>query len=85
MTRRPTIPTEEELEGELLSTLAPVRPNPEFVNRLKRRLTTEPVIVIERRTEAAVFVVLALSLFTGALLVWLIYTLLAILRRAPRA
>ena len=59
------------LEGQLRSFLNPIVPRPEFVSRLKHRLTTEPPIIIERRSEAAALVILAFGLFFGALLVWI--------------
>ncbi len=87
MNRRAPVPTDEELEGQLFTVLTPprlVQPNPEFVRRLKHRLTTQPVVTVEHRTEAAVFVILAVALFSGALLVWLIFSLKAWLERSSR-
>ena len=87
MNRRAPLPTDEELEGQLFTALTPARPvqpNPEFVRRLKHRLTSQPAVTVEHRTEATVFVILAGALFSGALLVWLIFSLKALLNRASR-
>ncbi|MDR3576303.1 MAG: hypothetical protein P4L50_20745 [Anaerolineaceae bacterium] len=63
-----------DLEKSLQFSLSPVQPNPEFVYRLRGRLTESPSIMIEQRTTAAAFVVVAIGLFVGAFLVWLIRT-----------
>lgn len=76
---------EGELEGQLSSILSPVKPNPEFVSKLKHRLTTQPAIVVERRSEATIFVLASLGLFVGAVLVWLLYTLRLFFNRKPEA
>jgi hypothetical protein len=64
-----------DLEKSLQFSLSPVQPNPEFVYRLRGRLTASPTIIIERRTKAAAFVVVTLGLFLGVFLVWLIRTI----------
>lgn len=62
-----------ELEYQLQSFLNPVQPNPEFVTRLKVRLTTQPSVVVENRVKMTAFVVAASGLFAGAFLVWVIF------------
>ena len=64
-----------DLEKSLQFSLSPVQPNPEFVYRLRSRLSQPPSIIIERRTTATAFVVVTLGLFVGAFLVWLIRTI----------
>ena len=59
-------------EAELESSFDPVQPDPEFVTRLRRRLSGKEQIVLEPRSPATAFVLVALGLFTGALLVWLL-------------
>jgi hypothetical protein len=59
-------------EAELESSFNPVQPDPEFVTRLRRRLSGREQIVLEPRSSATAFVLVALGLFTGALLVWLL-------------
>jgi hypothetical protein len=58
-------------EAELESSFDPVQPDPEFVTRLRRRLSGKELIVLEPRSSATAFVLVALGLFTGALLVWI--------------
>ena len=59
-------------EAELESSFDPVQPDPEFVTRLRRRLSGKEQIVLEPRSSATAFVLVALGLFTGALLVWIL-------------
>ena len=61
----------EALENQLFSYLGQVQPHPEFVQKLKYRLTQEPSVTLERRSRMAAFVVAAMGLFFGALLVWI--------------
>ena len=58
-------------EVELESSFDSVQPDPEFVTRLRRRLSGKEQIVLEPRSSATAFVLVALGLFTGALLVWI--------------
>jgi hypothetical protein len=64
-----------DLEKSLQFSLNPVQPNPDFVYRLRGRLTQPPSIIIERRTTATAFIVVTLGLFMGVFLVWLIRTI----------
>ncbi len=59
-------------EAELESSFNPVQPDPEFVTRLRRRLSGKQQVVLEPRSSATAFVLVALGLFTGALLVWIL-------------
>jgi hypothetical protein len=59
-------------EAELESSFDPVQPDPEFVTRLRRRLSGREQVVLEPRSSATAFVLVALGLFTGALLVWIL-------------
>jgi hypothetical protein len=59
-------------EAELESSFDPVQPDPEFVTRLRRRLSGKEQIVLEPRSSATAFVLVALGLFSGALLVWIL-------------
>ena len=73
----------EDLEGHLLSSLGPVQPNPEFVLRLKTRLTTEPMITVERQSQLMAIVVAGFGLFFGAFLVWVILFVRSLLFKQP--
>ena len=59
-------------EAELESSLSTVQPDPEFVTRLRRRLSQNEQVVLEPRSSATAFLLIALGLFTGALLVWIL-------------
>jgi hypothetical protein len=62
----------EKLEQQLMESLKPVQPRTEFVDRLHTRLTTPQTILLERRESAAFGLLLvAASLLTGVLLIWL--------------
>ncbi len=62
----------EQLEEELNSYLPPVRPDPEFINRLGQRLKRPPVITLEKRSLMGAYLIVAFGLFGGVLLAWLI-------------
>jgi hypothetical protein len=59
-------------EAELASSFGTVQPDPEFITRLRRRLSGKEQIVLEPRSSATAFLLVALGLFTGALLVWIL-------------
>jgi hypothetical protein len=59
-------------EAELESSFDTVQPDREFVTRLRRRLSDIEQVVLEPRSPATAFVLVALGLFTGALLVWIL-------------
>ncbi len=64
---------EENLENQLKRSLRRVEPNPDFVGHLHNRLTTPVEMTIERRQNAGFFLLLlAFSLMSGVLLVWLL-------------
>jgi hypothetical protein len=63
---------ESMFEEELESSFSTVQPDPEFVKRLRRRLSGKEQIVLEPRSYATAFVLVALGLFSGALLVWIL-------------
>jgi hypothetical protein len=68
----------DEVEVQLEETFKPVIPDPEFIRRLHRRLTTPPVTVLEHRTQAVDLILMALGVLLGA-------ALLAVLGRLIRA
>ncbi len=61
----------ELLENQLALSLPEIQPAPEFIQRLGRRLITQPTVVLEQRPRTLAFLVFSLSLFVGAFLVWL--------------
>ena len=63
-----------ELELDLERSLRPVKPNPEFVNRLHTHLATPVVTVMEARRSSLVplgMFLVGAGLAVGVLLVWL--------------
>lgn len=65
----------ESLEQDLLRSLRPVQPNPEFVTHLRRRLATPATTVVESRPAALtslVLFILGLGLAVGLFLVWVV-------------
>jgi hypothetical protein len=62
----------EELERSLQISLNPVNPDPEFITDLHRKLYADPIIVMEAQRAEKAYLVIALGLFLGALLIWLI-------------
>jgi hypothetical protein len=66
------------LENQLKLSLRRVQPNPEFVGHLQTRLTSPPMMTIERRQNAAFgLLVLGFSLASGVFVVWLLRQLRA--------
>jgi hypothetical protein len=60
------------LELKLADFLKPVRPNPEFINTLKMKLTRTPSIILETSKKKFGIIALAVGLFVGAIVVWLV-------------
>lgn len=83
--RTPPEESDEAIESQLFSYLGQVQvqqPRPEFVHKLKTRLTSEPSVTLEKqRSKMAAFVVAASGLFVGALIVWIVSGIRALLNR----
>jgi hypothetical protein len=62
-------PNVDDIELDLQAYLRPVRPNPEFVRRLKLRLKSPPTVVLEKSTSAVGLILIAAGLLTGVLVV----------------
>ena len=70
--RIPSFDAVESLEDQLKRSLRRVEPREEFVDHLHDRLTTPPPMMVERRTHTAIgLLVVAFSLLSGVLVVWL--------------
>jgi hypothetical protein len=68
----PAIPV-ESLEDQLKQSLRPVKPDQDFVDHLHTRLKTPSTMILERRQNAAMGLLLvSSSLFIGIILVWLL-------------
>ncbi len=60
----------ERLENQLQRSLRPVKPDPVFIGNLQNRLSSPSELVIERRQNTALgMILLAVSLLSGFLLV----------------
>lgn len=76
--RIPSFDVVEGLEAQLKRSLRRVEPREEFVDHLYDRLTTPPPMTVERRTNTAIGLLLvAFSLLSGVLLIWLMRQLKA--------
>lgn len=63
----------ERLESQLQRSLRPVQPDPRFVGHLQNRLSEPALLVIERRHNTALsMMLLAASLLGGFALIWLL-------------
>jgi len=71
---------ESELEKELFSSLNPVKPDPVFVDRLEARLKTQTVTVLEPASLLGAYLVIALGLFGGVFLLWILHVIFSALR-----
>jgi hypothetical protein len=61
----------EDLEQQLLFSLRPVQPSQEFVNHLQQRLTSPPAMTVDREYKILGMLLVAVSLFSGLMLVLL--------------
>ncbi len=60
------------LENKLGSLLSTRQANPEFVQHLRFRLTTEPMITVETRKRYTALLIMATALFSGSLIIFII-------------
>jgi hypothetical protein len=61
-----------QLEHSLQMSLAPVAPNPNFVNNLRQRLYTEPAAILDESPLPTVYLTISFGLFFGVFIFWLI-------------
>lgn len=61
----------DDLEQQLKFSLRPVQPSPEFVNHLQHRLTSPPEMTVEREHKILGLLLVATSLFTGLIFIFL--------------
>jgi len=61
----------DPFEKRLEQLLSPREANPEFVEKLKYRLQSQPMITLETRRKIKAFWFLAAGLFVGALIIFL--------------
>jgi hypothetical protein len=66
-----TIESVEMLENKLKHLFQPVKPNPVFIDRLQRRLTSSTPTVLERRPRIRVYLIIVLGIICGAFLFWI--------------
>jgi hypothetical protein len=65
-----------EFEGQLGRLMSPRQANPEFVQTLKRRLTTNPQITLEKRKKYKTILIFSAALFSGGLILFVISLLM---------
>ena len=61
-----------DFEGQLGKLLSPRQANPEFVQTLKRRLTTGPQTTLETRKQYKTILILSAALFSGGLILFVL-------------
>jgi hypothetical protein len=66
------VPYLVNLESRLSQLLQPVRPDTEFVNTLKAKLTHVPTIVVETTKRGSKFLYVGLGVLAGIAAIWLI-------------
>lgn len=59
------------LENQLGKLLSLKQANPEFVQHLRYRLTTEPVVQLEKRNKYKALLILAVAMFSGGLIIFI--------------
>lgn len=68
--RTPSPEIVENLEKQLKVSLRPVQPNPEFIDHLHNRLTSSPAMTLERQNTVLSLLLVAFSLLSGIILIW---------------
>lgn len=66
------IPELSSLEDSLGKMLSLRQANPEFVQQLKHRLTYDPVVQVEARKKYTAIFILAVALFSGGFVVFIL-------------
>jgi hypothetical protein len=61
---------EEQPVDDLGFRLDRVTPNPEFIYRLRRRLITQPTVILEQKHGAIAMLLVGFGLLAGALILW---------------
>ena len=61
-----------EFEAYLNHSLTQIKPNPAFVDNLQKRLSSGPATILENRKFQTSYLILALAVFGGLFVVWLI-------------
>ena len=62
----------ERMEHSLASSLGPVQPNPEFIARLRSKLTSPRITTLETRSRGIIYLVVSFGFALGVLLVCLL-------------
>jgi hypothetical protein len=74
-----------ELESILSTSLRPVDPNPQFVDRLSDRFKQPPATMLEQKSFLGAYLIMASGLFLGALVLWLFQRIGSARRYSPAA
>jgi hypothetical protein len=65
-----------DFEGQLGRLMSPRQANPEFVQTLKKRLTTNPQITLETRRQYKTILIFSAALFSGGLILFVLSLLM---------
>jgi hypothetical protein len=63
--------SEEDLEKFLHGRLQPVKPRPEFVNKVNRRITRDPSVMLEPTTDESILYIILFGLIAGFITLWI--------------
>ncbi len=61
-----------DLEFNLDQIMAPIRPNPDFILALRKRLTSKPHVTVEQIPKYQALLLIPAGLFLAAFLVWIL-------------
>jgi hypothetical protein len=71
-TQKTEISSLSNLENTLSQVLQPVKPDNEFINALKSKLTRIPNIMVETTKKGSKFLFVSIGVLIGIVLVWLL-------------
>jgi hypothetical protein len=61
---------EERMDVDLGVRLSRVTPNPEFFYRLRRRLVSQPAVVLEQKSDIIAMILVGLGLLAGVVILY---------------
>jgi hypothetical protein len=63
--------SEEEMEEYLQRRLQPVKPSPEFINRVNKRIIRDQSVMLEPTTDQSIVYIILFGLLTGFIALWI--------------
>jgi hypothetical protein len=64
--------SDQEMEEFLQRRLQPVKPRPEFVSKVNRRLVRDPSVMLEPSTDESILYIILFALLTGFIALWIL-------------